>query len=239
SDSPGVIRTASGGTLFLDEIGDLPLDVQPKLLRFLESSEVHPIGEAQPVRVDVRIIAATNADLEAAVQQGIFREDLFYRLNVITINLPPLRHRSEDVPLLAQHFLQHYARENEKPLREISSQAMELLLDHHWPGNVRELENAVERAVVLSTGEVLDVDLLPASVRAPESHGTILPATLPSNGLSFKDAVSQYERQIIVRALQAAGGVQKRAAELLQVKPTTLHEMMKRLNISSESVVSS
>jgi DNA-binding NtrC family response regulator len=235
----GLFELANGGSIFFDEIGNIPLDTQSKLLRVIQEREFMRLGGVETIKVDVRIIAATNADLEAAVQQGTFREDLFYRLAVITINLPPLRNRSEDVPLLAQHFLQHYARENEKPLREISPQAMELLLDHHWPGNVRELENAVERAVVLSTGEVLGVDLLPGSVRAPESHGAILPATLPSNGLSFKDAVSQYERQIIVRALQAAGGVQKRAAELLQVKPTTLHEMMKRLNISSESVVSS
>ena len=235
----GLFELANGGSIFFDEIGNIPLDTQSKLLRVIQEREFMRLGGVETIKVDVRIIAATNADLENAVQQGAFREDLFYRLNVITINLPPLRKRSEDVPLLAQHFLQHYARENEKPLREISPQAMELLLDYHWPGNVRELENAVERAVVLSTSEVLDVDLLPASVRAPESHGAFLPPTLPSNGISFKDAVSQYERQIIIRALQAAGGVQKRAAELLQVKPTTLHEMMKRLNISSESVVSS
>jgi two-component system response regulator PilR (NtrC family) len=172
------------------------------------------------------------------VQQGQFREDLFYRLNVITITLPPLRKRTEDVPLLAQHFLAHYARENEKQIRDISPQAMEALLDYHWPGNVRELENVVERAVVLSTGEVLGVDLLASSVRNPESVG-LPPPTLPANGIAFKEAVSEYERQIIIKALQASNGVQKRAAELLQVKPTTLHEMMKRLNISSESVVAS
>jgi DNA-binding NtrC family response regulator len=235
----GLFELANGGSIFFDEIGNIPLDTQAKLLRVIQEREFMRLGGVETIKVDVRIIAATNADLETAVQQGAFREDLFYRLNVITINLPPLRKRSEDVPLLAQHFLQQYAQENEKLLREISPQAMELLLDYHWPGNVRELENAIERAVVLSTSEMLDVDLLPASVRAPESHGAFLPPTLPSNGISFKDAVSQYERQIIIRALQAAGGVQKRAAELLQVKPTTLHEMMKRLNISSESVVSS
>ncbi|PYQ56405.1 MAG: hypothetical protein DMF53_25560, partial [Acidobacteria bacterium] len=175
-------------------------------------------------------------------QQGSFREDLFYRLNVITVSLPPLRRRSEDIPLLAQHFLAHYARENEKALREISPRAMELLIDYPWPGNVRELENAIERAVVLSIGEVLTEELLPASVRqrgeAAAASG-LLPPVLPANGISFKDAVSQYERQIIIRALQSCGGVQKRAAELLHVKPTTLHEMMKRLNISSESLVPS
>jgi two-component system response regulator PilR (NtrC family) len=235
----GLFELADGGSIFFDEIGNIPLDTQSKLLRVIQEREFMRLGGIDTVKVDVRIIAATNADLEGAVHQGSFREDLFYRLNVITVNLPPLRRRTEDIPLLAQHFLAQYARENEKPIRGIAPRAMETLLDYHWPGNVRELENAIERAVVLSTGEVLDVDLLPSSVRHSESSGAPLPPTLPSNGISFKDAVSQYERQIIIRALQAAGGVQKRAAELLQVKPTTLHEMMKRLNISSESVVSS
>lgn len=234
----GLFELATNGSIFFDEIGNIPLDTQAKLLRVIQEKEFMRLGGIETIKVDVRIIAATNADLEGAVQQGHFREDLYYRLNVIVVTLPPLRKRSEDIPLLAQHFLAHYARENEKALREISSRAMEVLLDYHWPGNVRELENVIERGVVLSTGEILDVDLLPSAVRQPESIG-LPPPTLPANGIAFKDAVSEYERQIIVKALQACGGVQKRAAELLQVKPTTLHEMMKRLNISSESVVTS
>jgi len=234
----GLFEMADGGSVFFDEIGNIPLDTQAKLLRVIQEREFMRLGGLETIRVDVRIIAATNADLETAVQQGQFREDLFYRLNVITVNLPPLRKRTEDIPLLAQHFLGQYARENEKAIRSISPQAMELLLDHHWPGNVRELENAIERAVVLSIGETLVEELLPSSVRQREATG-LLPPTLPSNGISFKDVVSDYERQIIIRALQSCGGVQKRAAELLQVKPTTLHEMMKRLNISSESLVTS
>jgi DNA-binding NtrC family response regulator len=232
----GLFELANEGSIFFDEIGNIPIDTQSKLLRVIQEREFMRLGGLETIRVDVRIIAATNADLEAAVQQGTFREDLFYRLNVITVTLPPLRKRSEDIPLLAQHFLAHYARENEKAIREISPRAMEQLLDYHWPGNVRELENAVERAVVLSTGEVLTEELLPTSIRQRESAG-LPPATLPANGVAFKDAVSEYERQIIIRALQSCGGVQKRAAELLHVKPTTLHEMMKRLNISSESLV--
>jgi two-component system, NtrC family, response regulator PilR len=232
----GLFELANDGSIFFDEIGNIPIDTQSKLLRVIQEREFMRLGGLETIRVDVRIIAATNADLEAHVQQGTFREDLFYRLNVITVTLPPLRKRTEDIPLLAQHFLAHYARENEKALREISPRAMELLLDYHWPGNVRELENAIERAVVLSTYEVLTEELLPASIRQRESSG-LPPPTLPANGISFKDAVSDYERQIIIRALQSCGGVQKRAAELLQVKPTTLHEMMKRLNISSESLV--
>jgi two-component system, NtrC family, response regulator PilR len=234
----GLFEMADGGSVFFDEIGNIPLDTQAKLLRVIQEREFMRLGGLETIRVDVRIIAATNADLEAAVQQGQFREDLFYRLNVISVNLPPLRKRTEDIPLLAQHFLGQYARENEKAIRAISPPAMELLLDHHWPGNVRELENAIERAVVLSIGETLVEELLPSSVRQREATG-LLPPTLPSNGISFKDVVSDYERQIIIRALQSCGGVQKRAAELLQVKPTTLHEMMKRLNISSESLVPS
>ena len=238
SSKKGLFEIATNGSIFFDEIGNIPLDTQAKLLRVIQEKEFMRLGGVETIRVDVRIIAATNADLEVAVQHGLFREDLFYRLNVIVINLPALRKRTEDIPLLAQHFLAHFARENEKPLRAISPRAMEVLLDYHWPGNVRELENVVERAVVLSTGETLDVDLLPPSVRTPDSVG-LPPPALPANGIAFKDAVSEYERQIIIKALQACGGVQKRAAELLQVKPTTLHEMMKRLNISSESIASS
>ncbi len=234
----GLFELANEGSIFFDEIGNIPLDTQAKLLRVIQEREFMRLGGLETIKVDVRIIAATNAELETSVQQGAFREDLFYRLNVINITLPPLRKRSEDIPLLAQHFLAHYARENEKAIREISPQAMEALLDYHWPGNVRELENAIERAVVLSTYEVLTEELLPSSIRQRESAG-LPPATLPSNGISFKDAVSDYERQIIIRALQSCNGVQKRAAEMLQVKPTTLHEMMKRLNISSESLVAS
>ncbi len=237
SNKKGLFEVASGGSIFFDEIGNIPLDTQAKLLRVIQEREFMRLGGVETIKADVRIIAATNAELEAEVEQGSFREDLYYRLNVITIPLPPLRKRSEDIPLLAQHFLARYAQENDKAIHEIAPEAMALLLDYHWPGNVRELENVVERAVVLSTAPVLDVDLLPYSVRQPTS-ATPPSTSLPPNGLSLKEAVSDYERQLIIRALQAAGGVQKRAAELLQVKPTTLHEMMKRLSISVESVTS-
>ena len=233
----GLFELAANGSIFFDEIGNIPLDTQAKLLRVIQEKEFMRLGGIDTVKVDVRIIAATNADLEDTVQAGQFREDLYYRLNVITVTLPPLRKRNEDIPLLVQHFLHQYARENEKPIRDVAPRAMELLLDYHWPGNVRELENVIERAVVLSTGETLDVDLLPTSVRHPETLG-FSPPSLPANGISFKEAVSDYERQLIVKALQNCGGVQKKAAEMLRVKPTTLHEMMKRLNISSESIAS-
>jgi two-component system response regulator PilR (NtrC family) len=235
SNKKGLFELANGGSIFFDEIGNIPVDTQAKLLRVIQEKEFMRLGGVDILKSDVRIIAATNANLEELVESGDFREDLYYRLNVITINIPPLRKRAEDIPLIAQSFLETYGTENEKHLREISAPAMQLLLDYHWPGNVRELENAIERAVVLSTGDVLDVDLLPASVRQP-SEISMRVTSLPSNGLSLKEAVSAYERQLIIKALQASGGVQKKAAEILHVKPTTLHEMMKRLGISAESL---
>jgi len=235
SNKKGLFEVAAGGSIFFDEIGNIPLDTQAKLLRVIQEREFMRLGGVEVIKADVRIIAATNADLEEEVAAASFREDLYYRLNVITIHLPPLRKRSEDIPLLINHFLSRYAEENDKPIHQVSPGAMALLLDYHWPGNVRELENVVERAVVLSTGELLDDDLLPLSVRQPAPLAPP-PASLPDNGLSMKEVVNDYERQLIVRALQASAGVQKKAAELLQVKPTTLHEMMKRLSISVESV---
>jgi two-component system response regulator PilR (NtrC family) len=235
SSKKGLFEVANGGSIFFDEIGNIPADTQSKLLRVIQEKEFMRLGGVETLKADVRIIAATNIDLETAVQESVFREDLFYRLNVITIELPTLRKRTEDIPLLARHFLSHYAEENEKPIEQISPSAMELLMDYAWPGNVRELENVIERAVVLSTAEELDVDLLPPMIRQPDSS-QLPSASLPSNGMAFKDAISAYERQLIIKALQASGGVQKRAAELLHVKPTTLHEMMKRLEIAVDRV---
>lgn len=235
ANKKGLFEMASGGSIFFDEIGNIPPETQAKLLRVIQEKEFMRLGGVETLTADARIIAATNAELEEMVKKGTFREDLYYRLNVITIQLPPLRKRVEDIPLLARRFLTTYAEENEKEIHEISPRAMELLMDYHWPGNVRELENVVERATVLSTGAVLDVDLLPPSVREPSSVEVPAP-TLPTNGLSFKQAVAAYERQLISNALRLAGGVQKRAAEKLKVKPTTLHEMMKRLKITAESV---
>ena len=244
----GLFEAANNGSIFFDEIGNIPMETQAKLLRVIQEKEFMRLGGVDTIRVDVRLIAATNADIEALVRRGDFREDLYYRLNVITLQLPPLRDRSEDIPLLAKHFLRTYAEENGKAMTSISAAAFELLMDYRWPGNVRELENAIERAVVLSTGEVLEVELLPPAVRtggaagaAGNGSGHGLPngagsASLPSG--SFWDAVSTYERQLVISALQNAGGVQKRAAELLQIKPTTLHEMMKRLGVNAEVAAS-
>ncbi|MEE2776615.1 MAG: sigma-54 dependent transcriptional regulator [Acidobacteriota bacterium] len=237
SNKKGLFELANGGSIFFDEIGNIPIETQAKLLRVMQEKEFMRLGGVDVLKSDVRIIAATNANLEELVESGAFREDLYYRLNVITINIPPLRKRAEDIPLIAQSFLSNYGQENEKELKEIAPTAMQLLLDYHWPGNVRELENAIERAVVLSGGEILDVDLLPTNVSQP-AEITVPAAAIPSNGMSLKEAVSAYERQLIIKALRASGGVQKKAAELLSVKPTTLHEMMKRLSISAESLAS-
>jgi len=237
SSKKGLFEMANRGSIFFDEIGNIPVDTQAKLLRVMQEKEFMRLGATETLTADVRIIAATNVDLDVEVKNKTFREDLFYRLNVITINLPPLRDRSEDVIILVQHFLTLYAEENEKKLQAVSPDAMELLVGYAWPGNVRELENVIERAVVLSTGDVLGVDLLPPVVRQPQTIMT-LPASLDLNGASFKEAVSSYERKLIVRALENSGGVQKSAATLLQVKPTTLHEMMKRLDISVDRIAS-
>ncbi len=235
SNKKGLFEVADKGSIFFDEIGNIPIDTQSKLLRVIQEKEFMRLGGVETLKADVRIIAATNADLEAEVRAGNFREDLFYRLNVITINLPPLRDRTEDIPLLVRHFLETYSQENEKPVEAITSEAMEYLLDYNWPGNVRELENAIERAVVLSQTPELEAELLPNNVR--KRNGTpIPPANLPEGGISLREATSSFERQLIVKALQSSGGVQKRAAELLRVKPTTLHEMMKRLSISVDSL---
>ncbi|MFQ5525522.1 MAG: sigma-54-dependent transcriptional regulator [Thermoanaerobaculia bacterium] len=235
SNKKGLFEAADKGSIFFDEIGNIPLDTQAKLLRVIQEKEFMRLGGVETLTADVRIIAATNADLEGAVRDGRFREDLYYRLNVITINLPPLRERTEDVPLLIRHFLGVYAEENQKPVATIGPDAMEVLLDYAWPGNVRELQNVIERAVVLSTSESLDAGALPPSVKRKDGISTP-PAALPDGGISLKEAISSYERQLIIKALQASGGVQKRAAELLSVKPTTLHEMMKRLNVSIDGL---
>jgi two-component system response regulator PilR (NtrC family) len=230
----GLFEVADGGSIFLDEIGNINLETQAKLLRVIQEKEFMRLGSVDTIKVDVRIIAATNADLTKLMAENRFREDLFYRLNVINIALPPLRRRREDIPLLVAHFLDKYAEENKRKVREVTPDAMRILLDHTWPGNVRELENTIERATVLCTGDRIGVDLLPDYLRFPQQ--TDQPAMIvPSEGLSLKDAVSRYERGMILQSLEMANGVQKKAAELLQLKPSTLNEMMKRLGIHAKS----
>jgi DNA-binding NtrC family response regulator len=226
----GLCDMADKGSIFFDEIGNIPLETQAKLLRVMQEREFMRLGGMETIKVDVRIIAATNCDLRQMVEEGRFREDLFYRLHVINVYLPPLRERKDDIPVLAQHFLEKYSDENRKPGMELTSEALDLLMDYDWPGNVRELENVIERAVVLATGTRINADLIPENVRSTPSFQ--LPRfVVPPEGISFKDVITSVEKRLIESTLEAAGGVQKRAAELLKIKPTTLNEMIKRYDI--------
>jgi two-component system response regulator PilR (NtrC family) len=226
----GLFDLAERGSIFFDEIGNVPLDTQSKLMRVIQDREFTRLGGVEPVKVDARIIAATNIDLRQLMEDGKFREDLFYRLHVITITLPPLRTRKDDIPLLVQHFLHKYGEENRKADLEMAADALDLLTEYDWPGNVRELENVIERAVVLTSGPRIGTDLIPDHVRrAPNFH---MPQfVVPPEGISFKDVITDFEKRLIESTLEAAGGVQKRAAELLHIKPTTLNEMIKRYDI--------
>ncbi len=226
----GLCDLADKGTIFFDEIGNVPLETQAKLLRVMQEREFMRLGGTETIKVDVRIVAATNCDLKRMVEEGRFREDLYYRLHVINVYLPTLRERKDDIPLLAQHFLEKYREENQRGTLDLDPAALDQLMAYDWPGNVRELENVIERAVVLATGSRIGTDLIPDHVR--QSAAFEIPQFIvPPEGLSLKDVVADLERRLIETTLEAAGGVQKRAAEMLRVKPTTLNEMMKRHDI--------
>lgn len=236
----GYFERADEGTLFLDEIGTLNLETQAKLLRVLQEREFIPVGANEPIRVDVRIIAATNADLAQLKQTGEFREDLYYRLNVIQINLPPLRERKEDIPLLVDHFLDKYCRENERFLNsdgrsELSfkAEALQILMDYNWPGNVRELENVVERAVVLARDPEIAADLLPESILAAGGVRRVrLPEQFtPSAGASLYEIVEEFERRLITEELQKCNWNQTECAKHFHVALSTLNQKIQRLNI--------
>ena len=226
----GLFELADKGTIFFDEIGNIPLETQAKLLRVIQEREFMRLGGVETIKVDVRIIAATNVDLRRMMEEGKFREDLYYRLHVITVQLPPLRDRKDDIPLLVQQFLEKYGEENQKTHLDLTGDALDLLQEYDWPGNVRELENVIERAVVLSTGAAIDADLIPDHVRSNKRF-QMPQFNLPPEGISFKEVITDFEKRLIESTLEAAGGVQKRAAELLHIKPTTLNEMIKRHDI--------
>jgi two-component system response regulator PilR (NtrC family) len=226
----GLFDLADKGSIFFDEIGNIPLETQAKLLRVMQEREFMRLGGMETIKVDVRIIAATNVDLKKEMEEGRFREDLFYRLHVISLHLPSLRDRKEDIPPLAQHFLEKYGEENSRHNLELTPDALDLLMEYDWPGNVRELENVIERAVVLSTGLRIGPELIPDHVRRSPSF-QMPHIVMPPEGVSLKEVTAAYERQWIESALESAGGVQKRAAELLHIKPTTLNEMIKRYDI--------
>ena len=233
SPKKGLFEIAAGGSIFLDEIGTVPLETQSKLLRVIQEKEFMRLGGVDTIRVDVRIIAATNSDLKELVEAGTFREDLYYRLNVINLNLPSLRHRKEDIPLLAQHFLKKYGEENGRGAIGISSEAAQSLMEYDWPGNVRELENIIERAVVLADGHLVEQRLIPEHVRSGPTF-RLPQVVVPEEGISFRDVITGFEKRLIESSLETSGGVQKKAAQLLGLKPTTLNEMIKRYNISLE-----
>jgi two-component system response regulator HydG len=216
-DREGLLVAAAGGTFFLDEVGEMSPATQVKLLRALQEREVIPVGSTEPVQVDVRLIAATNRELEDDIRQGRFRSDLYYRLNVIALHLPPLRERREDIPLLAAHFLE--------PPKRLSDETLEVLMRYDWPGNVRELENALERAVVLGGGDVLAPAGLPASVREPPAQRVVSEAP-PAN-----PPMEVIERAYILWVLQAEGGNKTRAAEVLGIDPSTLYRKLNRYGI--------
>jgi DNA-binding NtrC family response regulator len=237
----GRLEQAHRGTLFLDEVGTMSPALQMKLLRVLQEREFERIGDSHSVKVDVRVIAATNSDLAKMVQQGEFREDLYYRLNVIPIQLPPLRNRKEDVPLLVQHFLQRFAAQRQgvesrpaipesRPTMSLSQQAMRRLMAYHWPGNVRQLENAIERAVALSGGRTqIEVSDLPTEIQSASEMPVSQEVALPGEGFDLDAYVSNIERELIYRALEKSAGNKGRAAKLLSLKRTTLVEKLKRL----------
>ncbi|MBV8115256.1 MAG: sigma-54-dependent Fis family transcriptional regulator [Silvibacterium sp.] len=235
----GLFETANRGTIFFDEIGTVGPEIQVKLLRVLQDREFMPLGSNESIRVDVRIIAATNADLRKLVDEGKFREDLFYRLNVINLNLPPLRERKDDIPLLVDYFFTRYCRENEKFLNSegrsvlaFEPEAMQILIEHSWPGNVRELENVVERAVVLTTSTSVPAHVLPDHLQTASG----MRISRDNNGMLASDAslfeiVADFERRKIIEALEAAGYSQTEAAEALRIPLSTLNQKIKRLNI--------
>src|SRR6476661_3977104 len=237
----GLFEVADTGTIFLDEIGDLRPETQVRLLRVIQEREFTPIGETAPTKIDVRIVAATNVELKEAVRTGQFREDLYFRLSVVPIELPPLRSRREDVLPLAQHFIAKYAEENSRPISEtISPDVLALLENYNYPGNVRELENIIERAVVIAPENEISIDTLRQEVRDPESAADRLAASEGTagaidlaKGANFYDEVKKFEIDLIRRALDQTGGHQSRAARLLGLNATTLNSKIKSYNIQT------
>jgi len=231
----GLFEAADGGSIFFDEISSINLETQAKLLRVMQDREFMRLGGTETIKVDVRIIAATNSDIEEMIAQKTFRKDLFYRLNVIKIELPPLRRRKEDIPLLVKHFIEIYSRENGKEVEGASEDFYEILDAYAWPGNVRELENLVERAVVFCRSKVITRDFLPPFLLAMEAapEGWL---SSTEESLDLRERTQNLQKKIILTALKKTKGVQKQAARLLGVKPTTLNEMIKRLEIDTENL---
>ncbi len=232
----GRFELANGGTIFLDEIGDMSPNLQVKLLRVLQEQKFERVGSTRTIGVDVRIIAATNQDLLSAVKKGKFREDLYYRLNVIPIIVPPLRRRKSDTPLLVDFFVKKFNQEKQKNIKRFTPKAMEALLRYDWPGNVRELENLVERVIILSNGDEVGVKDLPESMIQRTKTVEPLKAAAPRAAMPFDRAVAEYEKQLILKALEEANWVKTKAAKLLKMNRTTLIEKMKKIKLSGPAV---
>jgi transcriptional regulator with GAF, ATPase, and Fis domain len=225
----GKIEAADGGTLFLDEVGELALSLQAKLLRVLQERQFERVGGTRPVHVDIRLVAATNRDLKAAIQSGAFRQDLYYRLNVVSLTTPPLRQRREDIPLLASHFVHMHARKVRRPVRGVSAAALSHLMQYDWPGNIRELENAIERAVVLGSTEWVLPEDLPEELVETEPAG---PAGR-SAPTRYHETVMESKKDLILNAVQQTGGNITEAAKLLGIHPNYLHRLMRNLNLKA------
>ncbi len=227
-DKDGYFKVANGGTLFLDEVGEIPLHLQVKLLRAIETGEIQPVGATEPIPVDVRIIAATNRDLAKEVEAGRFREDLYYRLNVIEIKLPPLSERKEDIPLLVNHFIEKYNREMNRHIKGVSNDAMRILMHYEWKGGIRELENVIERAIILADGDYITPADLPPNMVGEQEYLVTHPTTL-------KQALAEFERAHILRILKETGWNKEQAAQLLGIGLSSLYRKMDELNIKKES----
>jgi two-component system, NtrC family, response regulator AtoC len=231
ANKAGKFEIADTGTIFLDEIGSMSTYLQGKILRVLQEKEFERVGGSKPVKVDVRILSATNVDLEKAVREGSFREDLFYRLNVIPIYIPSLKQRVDDIPLLVAHFIRKFNEKTGRNVKGLASGVMDNLTSYTWPGNVRELENVIERAATLTESEYIGTDALPHYLQGENRAGTFINPWIPDKGTDLSSEVERFEKTLITMALDKAGGVKSRAAELLNIKRTTLVEKMKRLNL--------
>jgi transcriptional regulator with GAF, ATPase, and Fis domain len=227
----GLFEVADQGTIFFDEIGTISMETQAKLLRVIQEREFMHLGGTETIKVDVRIIAATNVDLKKLVDDGRFREDLYYRLNVINVQLPPLRERKEDIPALVEFFARKYCDENGKVMYRFSSEALKVLMDYHWPGNVRELENVVERAVVLSQDEIIGRDLLPEAVISPSLRFATLSSFPMTRDTSLFEIIDSFERRVIVEMLEQTGWSQTDAADNFKIPLSTLNQKIKRHGI--------
>ncbi len=232
---PGLVEIAHFGTLFLDEIGEMPLSLQAKLLRFLQEKEYRRVGDNEDRKVDVRIIAATNKQLEVELAKGAFREDLYYRLNVIRINLPPLREREEDIPLLANHFIQRFSKDQGKPIKKVSSLALKVLCSYTYPGNIRELENIIERCVTLEQSEQLNAENLPTKLTESCSGRSVGDVEIPPNGIDLNGMMDNVERKLIQRALEMTEGNRSRAAGLLGITFRSLRYRLVKLGLENDT----